>query len=218
MPFDRRWAVAHDGADPGVVGHEWASCANFSRGAKAPQLMAITAQTDETAGTLTLRHPERDDLTFDPDRDAEAFLDWVRPLMPEDRARSTRIVRALAQGMTDTNFASLSIINLASGADLGARMEQDLSPLRWRANIHLDGAAPWAERDWIGRTLRIGDVQLDLREAITRCRATEANPETGKRDAKTLGALEALGHQEFGLYGVVTAGGEIAVGDKAEIV
>ncbi|MFX0545133.1 MOSC domain-containing protein [Roseovarius sp. S1116L3] len=218
LPWDRRWAVAHDAAAPEADGRGWAPCNNFSRGAKAPQLMAISASTDEAAGTVTLRHPQREDLTFDPDTDAAAFLNWVRPLMPEDRAQSAGIVRAPDQGMTDSEFASISIVNLASGRDLAARLGQELSPLRWRANIHLDGLAPWAERAWVGRTLRIGTTELELREAIIRCRATTANPATGERDADTLGALKELGHQEFGLYGVVTRDGEIAVGDKAELL
>jgi len=218
LPWDRRWAVAHTDAQPEADGRAWAPCQNFSRGAKAPQLMAISATSDEDAGTVTLHHPGRDDLTFDPDREAEAFLQWVRPLMPDDRAQSARIIRAPDQGMTDSAFASVSIINLSSGADLGARMGQDLSSLRWRANIHLDGLEPWAECDWIGRTLRIGEAELELREQITRCRATVANPATGIRDADTLGALKKRGHQEFGLYGVVTRSGQISVGDVAEVI
>jgi hypothetical protein len=218
LPWDRRWAVAHEGASAEADGSAWAPCQNFSRGAKAPQLMAIAATSDEAAGTVTLSHPQRPDLTFHPDTEEAAFLDWVRPLMPADRAQSARIVRAPDLGMTDSAFASISIVNLASGTDLSARLGQDLSSLRWRANIHLDGPAPWAERGWIGRTLRIGAAELEIREHIVRCRATTANPATGERDADTLGALKQLGHQEFGLYGVVTRSGEIAVGDSAEVL
>ena len=84
MPFDRRWAVAHDQST--ADGSAWAACANFSRGSKAPQLMAISAQLDETTGILTLTHPDRPDLSFDPDTQADQFLEWVRPLVPQDRA------------------------------------------------------------------------------------------------------------------------------------
>lgn len=217
MPWDRRWAVAHEAAR--TDGSAWAPCANFSRAAKVPELMAITATSDEAAGTVTLSHPRRPDLTFDPDADSAAFLEWVRPLMPADRAQSTRIVRAPDRGMTDTDFPSISLINLASHADVCARMDQDLSPLRWRANIHIDGLAPWAERAWIGRSLRIGTARIELREHIVRCMATAANPATGQRDADTLGALNIhFGHQEFGVYGVVTEGGEIAVDDLIEVI
>ena len=83
-----------------------------------------------------------------------------------------------------------------------------LSNDRWRGNIWLDGPAAWDEFDWIGRTLRIGTAELEVRERITRCMATTANPDTGQRDADTLGALQSgWNHRDFGVYGVVTQGG-----------
>lgn len=217
LPWDRRWAVAHSEAK--TDGSAWAACQNFSRGAKAPQLMAITVISDEAAGMVTLSHPQRPDITFDPDGDASAFLDWVRPLMPQNRAQAARILRVPGRGMTDSPFPSISILNSASNRDLAARMGQDLSPERWRGNILLDGLAPWAERDWIGKTLRIGTAELEVREHIVRCLATAANPATGERDADTLGALKAaFDHQEFGIYAVVTQSGEAVIGDTVEVL
>ncbi|QYX56725.1 MOSC domain-containing protein [Roseovarius sp. SCSIO 43702] len=216
MPWDRRWAVTHEGAK--TDGSEWAPCANFSRGAKVPALMAISSVSDETAGTVTLSHPDRPDLTFDPDTDARAFLDWVRPLMPEDRAQSTGLVRAPDRGMTDTDFPSISLINMASNADLAMHLGESLSPLRWRGNILFEGALPWDEEKWIGQTLAIGDARLQVREPIVRCLATAANPDTGERDRDTLGGLDRLrGRQEFGIYAEVTQGGTISVGDRIEL-
>lgn len=57
MPWDRRWAVAHEMAK--TDGTAWAPSAEFSRGAKVAALMAIAATVDETAGTVTLTHPDR---------------------------------------------------------------------------------------------------------------------------------------------------------------
>lgn len=217
MPWDRRWAVAHGAAQ--TDGNGWAPCVNFSRAAKVAQLMAIMATSDEVTGTVTLTHPDRPDITFDPDADSAAFLDWVRPLMPADRAQSTAIVRAPDRGMTDTDYPSISLLNMASHADVCAKMGQDLSPQRWRGNIHLEGLNPWAECDWIGRSLRIGTARIELREPIVRCMATAANPATGQRDADTLGALKThYDHQEFGVYGVVTHGGTVTVGDRVEVI
>jgi len=217
MPWDRRWAVTHEATQ--ADGSEWAPCANFSRGAKVPALMAITSRTDETMGTVTLSHPDRPDLHFDPETEAQAFLDWMRPLMPETRAQSTGIVRAPDRGMTDSEFPSLSLINLASNADLAMFLGTDLSPQRWRGNIIFDGALPWVEDGWIGHTLTIGTAQLLVREPIIRCRATTANPDTGARDLDTLGALDRLrGKQEFGIYAEVTRAGTVAVGDTIEPV
>jgi hypothetical protein len=48
-------------------------------------------------------------------------------------------------------------------------------------------------------------------EPIGRCRATEANPETGRRDAPTLAALEdGWGHTRFGVYAMVRKGGSMS--------
>jgi hypothetical protein len=213
LPWDRHWAVAHDAAR---LTEGWNPCVNFARGAKAPALMAISSKLDEATGVVTLFHPERGEISFAPDQeqDLPRFLDWVGPLNPPDRAQPARIVSA-GRGMTDSDFPSVSIGSLASLADLSARMGQDLSPHRFRANLWLDGAAPWAEFDRIGQTMRIGAAVLQIKERITRCKATTVDPVTGRPDADTLGALEqAFGHQDFGVYAVVIEGGPIAVGDE----
>lgn len=217
MPWDRRWAVAHELAK--ADNSAWSPCAEFSRGAKAASLMAIDAQSDPQAGTVTLSHPDRPDLTFDPDGQAQAFLDWVRPLMPVNRAQSTRLVRVPGRGMTDTDYPSVSLLNLASNDAITQAMDQDISPLRWRGNIHLSGLPAWAEFDWIGHTLRIGEAEVQVREPIKRCMATTANPATGQRDADTLGTLNTrFGHQNFGVYAEVVKSGDIATGDTIEVL
>lgn len=217
LPWDRRWAVAHEVSK--ADGSKWVPCANFSRGAKAPGLMAVSARSDIAANTVTLSHPDLPDFCFEPDDDVAGFLDWVRPLMPPDRAASARLVRVPGRGMTDTDFPSISLNSLASHRALEGRLGRGLSPLRWRGNILFDGGAPWEEFDWIGRTVRIGGAELEVRERIGRCLATAANPETGQRDTDTLGLLEeGWNHTDFGVYAVVTKSGQIAIDDTIEVL
>lgn len=217
MPWDRRWAVAHEMAR--TDGTEWTPCTEFSRGSKVAALMAIDAKADEAENSVTLSHPKRPDLTFNPDGDINAFLDWVRPLMPENRAQSARIVRVEGRGMTDSDYPSISLINLQSHADLSEKMGLDLSVLRWRCNIHMTGIQAWEEMEWVGKTVQIGSAELSIREPIERCMATVANPKTGERDADTLGTLNTnYGHQDFGIYGIVTKSGEVAVGDAIRLL
>lgn len=216
LPWDRHWAVAHDAAR---LGPGWNPCANFARGAKAPALMAVTSSLDVAAGTVTLRHPDWGEIVFNPDAPADLprFLDWVTPLNPPSRAQPVGIVSA-GRGMTDSEFPSVSILSLASLRDLSARMGHDLSVHRWRGNLWLDGAEPFAEFDWIGRHLTIGTAVLRIEERITRCTATAVDPETGHPAANTLAGLQAAyGHQDFGVYGVVIESGPIALGDRWSI-
>ncbi|MSU91605.1 MOSC domain-containing protein [Rhodobacteraceae bacterium 2CG4] len=214
LPWDRVWALAHEAAK--LTGG-WVPCANFIRVTKSPRLMAITARTDEDTGRITLTHPDRPQITVDPDTDSDALVDWVRPLTDAARAAPSHIVRA-GVGMTDSPYPSISVLNSASLAALSGRAGKPLNPRRFRGNLLLDGAAPWAEFDWIGRTLRIGEAELEVRERITRCLATHVDPETGARDTDVLGTLRGgWDHADFGVYAVVTRGGVIARGDEVNL-
>lgn len=216
MPWDRVWAVAHEASK--ADGTSWVPCANFSRVSKAPALMAITATLDEASEILTLSHPSQPDLQFAPDRDETAFLDWVRLLMPQDRAASARIIRVPGRGMTDSDFPSVTLCNLASHRAVEQRIGHPLSINRWRGNIWFDGVPTWEEFDWMDRHVQIGSVVFQVRERTDRCLATTANPETGIRDADTLGALEHWGHSDFSVRAEVIQDGEIVVSDPVQVL
>jgi len=210
IPLDREWAVAHEAAK--LNGESWVPCANFSRGAKTSALMAIKARTGD--GVITVSHPDLADLTFDPDCDNRIFLEWIAPLVDPSRAAPTGIVRAADRGFTDTEFPSISLLGMASHRAVEQKVGRPLSHLRWRGNLWIDGLAPWEEFDMIGRELTLGTARFAVEERITRCRATMANPETGKIDIDTLGALEdGWGHRDFGVYLSCVAPGHVAVGD-----
>ncbi len=217
LPFDRHWAVAHEAATlmPG-----WNACMNFTRGAKTPTLQAIDAQFDEAAGQITLTHPLCPPLTFAPEtpQGQADFLNWVAPLMAGGRAQPVKLVSA-GRGMTDTDFESISILNMASNRALGQRLGLDLGLDRWRANLWLDGLAPWEEFELVGKDLQIGEARLKVIEPIGRCRATMVDCATGRIDVNTLDALEdGYGHTNFGVYAVVTQSGTVRAGDVAQVM
>lgn len=214
LPCDRVWAVAHERSK--LEGDGWLHKVNFLRGVTDPSLMAAASSYDEAAGIMTVDHPSAGQVAFDPDNDPEPFLDWVNGIWSADLPAPTALHRAKNVHLTDVPDPWISIASLSSNRALGQRMGQELSPDRWRANLWIDGTAPWEEKEWSGKTLRIGEVTLKVAREITRCKATMANPETGRRDADTLGALADLGHQEFGLYAEVVEGGQIRVGDRVE--
>lgn len=218
MPYDRRWAVT-SGASRYQGG--WDECHAFMIGTRNPALAAMTATLDEESQTVHLQHPALPDISIQPDdpQSAAAFITWVTPLTPPGRAAPHAIVTAGQRGMTDTKYPSVSIMNTASHAAVADQLGKPLEPERWRGNIWLDGLPPWAEWDWIGRDIRIGAVTLRIQERIARCAHTAASPETGLRDADTLGALrDGWTHTDFGVYAAVMTGGRIALGDELEVL
>lgn len=215
MPFDRLWAVFHERAK--LSGGGWEKKVNFLRGVTDPGLMAVTAHLDEATGEITATHPAAGEIRFHPETDPEPFISWIDGIWSSDLPAPKGLYRAARVHLTDVPDAWISVGFLSSNRALGQRMGQELSPDRWRANLWIEGTPPWAEKAWEGETIRIGDVTLRVACEITRCKATMANPTTGRRDADTLGALADLGHQEFGLYAEVVDGGTIRVGDRVEI-
>lgn len=220
MPWDRVWAIAdaRNRLEPGTT--DWAACANFSRGAKSPRLMAIRAEVDEALGRVRLRHPDASPIDVDPDdpEDARALVAWAAALVSAERQAPAFVVRA-DRGMTDSHYPTLSLLNRASLAALGERVGRPLAEERFRGNLWLEGLGPFEEFDLVGRDLDLGGVRVHVTERITRCKATTVDPETGIPDADTLGALrEGWGHQDFGVYVTVTEGGRLAVGDDATLL
>jgi uncharacterized protein YcbX len=213
LPMDRAWAVLEEG---GESGEGWRTCRNFVRGAKGPSLMAITARVE--GNVIHFSHPDRPDLALDPEAEgaSAALTRWLAPIYPADRRPPAALIRSPEMGMSDAPFASVAILNEASLRALSQKIGQPLDPRRFRGNLWLDGLAPWEEFDLVGKRLAIGQAELDIVEPIGRCRATEANPDTGRRDANTLAALEdGWGHTQFGVYAMVRRGGRVAVGDQA---
>ena len=183
----------------------------------APRLAQVRAIT-EPDGRLTLSHPDRPTLSLAPAKDGPALIAWVRPLWPDTAPAPRTLVAAPPQGMGDNGRAELAILNLASLRALSDVIGQPLEIERFRGNLILDGLAPWEEFDWIGKSLCIGAVTLDVTARIERCRATEANPKTGLRDVQPVRALHTRWrHRDFGVYARVETGGMVARDNKVSL-
>lgn len=220
LPWDRRWAVAHERSCFDVDRPRWQPCHEFSIGSKKPRLQAIRCFTDPSFRSITLSHPDKPDITFDPDDNDGAceFIQWVMPISNGGQYLPARVVRA-ASAMTDTDYPSVSLINLATHRVVEDQLGQEISPLRWRGNFLIDGFDPWQEEGWYGKRLAFGDAILEVMEPIRRCNATMSNPDTGEKDANTLAALrEGFGHQNCGVYAVVLKSGLVQQGDQIEVL
>ncbi len=112
----------------------------------------------------------------------------------------------------------VSIINLASVAELENAAGAPVHPLRFRGNLYVEGWPAWREFDLMGSEIAVGpSARLKVVKRIVRCAATEVDPDTGIRDLpvpRTL--MDTYGHADCGVYAEVIEGGPIATGDAVD--
>jgi uncharacterized protein YcbX len=122
-----------------------------------------------------------------------------------------------------TGFADgypLLLIGQASLDDLNDRLASPLPMTRFRPNLVVTGATPFAEDDW--RELRVGGVPMRIVKPCARCVIVDTDPETGARDTeplRTLATFRRVGKEVmFGQNVVHDALGSLALGDRIEVL
>ena len=88
---------------------------------------------------------------------------------------------------------------------------------RLRPNIVVAGLGGLAEREWVGRRLRIGSVELMARELCERCVMTTIDPDTLEVRPDVLRRINSEFGGYAGVYCEVAVPGEIAVGDPVAV-
>lgn len=220
LPGDRVWAVIHANSPVDPVAPEWAASRAFVIGTDVLPLVAIRAQT-LADGRITLHHPDLADITLDMTQKADQarLIAWTAPLMETGRPAATAVIRLASQGVFDTPFPSISLNNTASLAELSAVAGHNLDMRRFRGNFWFSDLPAWQEHDWIGRKVRFGTAHLLIRAPVQRCAATTVNPQSGTPDVETPYLLRKhWGHRDFGVYAQVIKSGEVALGDRLELI
>jgi uncharacterized protein len=125
-----------------------------------------------------------------------------------------------------TSFADGYPVLLTSASsldELNQRLPTDIEMLRFRPNLVISGATPWAEDTW--KVFRIGDVTFRVAKPCARCIVTTRDPDTGEqRDPreplKTLAKFHraANGGIIFGQNLIPDTVGSIRVGDTVEVI
>jgi uncharacterized protein YcbX len=218
VPGDRRYAIARGGTRWDDARPQWLRKESFVMLMRAGDeaLAALGCGYTENGQVLVFAAPGgetvRADLRTATGRSAASrALDAFLGAHPDG---GVRVVAAGPLSLTDIPQNGLSIINRASVDDFARRIGRDVHPLRFRANLYLGGVPAWAERDWIGREVRIGAVTVKIAAHIERCNATRVDPVTAIRDLDTLRLLrDEYGHIELGVYADVVTDGELRVGD-----
>jgi len=220
LPHDRRLAIAHGAVRFDRDAPQWLPKTDFFMLMRDEKLALLRARFDPEASKLTIERAGRPVVSADPTQLLGRTLlsEFFSGFLAGATRGAPKLLEAAGHMFSDSPKKLVSIINLASVRDLERVVRRPVDPLRFRANLYIDGAEPWQEAAWSGATLRIGDAALRVEAPIGRCAATNVDPQTGERDLNIPRALQAgFGHARMGVYATVTEGGGLAVGDAVAL-
>ena len=220
-------------ADTEAPDEEWTPKAGMLILMNTPGLARLQVQFDDTADRLRIGLPGGvvvDEALDDDGREriAAALAEYAASL-PENPLRDhpERLpLRIVGDGRTPRyHDARAGEVTLHSRESLAALADvlgdPDLSELRFRSNIAVEGLAPWEELDWVERRVRIGGVRFEVSRGKGRCLATHANPRTGERDHQIMTTLTHAFGQNRPTFAVslrVVDPGVVRLGDEVEVV
>lgn len=220
LPHDRRFAIAHGSAQFDREAPKWLAKTNFFMLMRDEKLAQLHASFNTETGKLTIERAGRPVVIADPTDllgrtlIAEFFSGFLAGSAPG----APKLLEAEGHMFSDTQEKLVSIVNLASLRDLERVLRKPVHPLRFRANIYIDGAEPWQEFAWTGSKVRIGAAGLEVRAPIERCGATNVDPESAERDLNIPRVLQlGFRHARMGVYAAVTEAGELAKGDSLTV-
>lgn len=136
-------------------------------------------------------------------------------------------LKVVGDGVTpryhDSKAGQVTLHGRASLHALATALDKvELSELRFRSNIAVEGLQAWEEQGWVGRKIRVGTVEFDVVKPKLRCLATHANPKTGERDLPVLTTLTKVIGQEKPTFAVAMQiggrPGKIRVGDEIKVL
>jgi uncharacterized protein YcbX len=217
FPFDRVWAVENgpSGFDPEAPA--FVPKQKFTVLASIPRVAAARTRYHEADGVF---HADAEGLApfagrLDEPAGREAFAAWLGELLGEEARGPLRVLPAPAtHRFTDHPQGQVSLINLASVRDLSRRMGVEVDPLRFRANLYVEGWPAWIENGWEGETLGLGGIAARMLKPVVRCAATHVNLQTAERDLEITKALfDNYGNLHCGIYLQVTTAGRVGLGD-----
>ena len=221
VPFDRMYAIENGpiGFDP--ANPKYFPKIRFLMLMKNARLAELRTKFDDASHVLTVRYENREaakgDLRTPEGRAAiEAFF---AEFCADELRGPPKVLQGHGHSFSDVAKKVVSIINLASVAELENATGAPVDPLRFRGNLHVEGWPAWREFDLLNQVIAIGpSVRVKVVKRIVRCAATEVDPATGIRDLpipRTI--MDTYGHMDCGVYAEVIEGGPIAVGDSVRV-
>jgi uncharacterized protein YcbX len=220
VPFDRAYAIENGPGRFDPLSPRHLPKINFLMLMRNERLATLHTSFDDATQTLTILRDgnqiAKGQLSTTIGR--QLIEQFLSSYFAKELRGAPRIVSAAGHSFSDVPMQCLHIVNLASLRELERTTGRTVHPLRFRANIYIDGIPAWQEFEWIDKTLRVGTAELNVLSRTERCDATNVDPSSAERDMSIPSALQRQwNHRDFGIYAKVAVSGSIAEGDHLSV-
>ncbi len=220
LPFDRAYAIENGQGRFDRLNPRHLPKINFLMLMRDERLATLRSSFDDETQTLTIFRDggqvAKGQLSTPIGR--QIIQQFLSSYFKSELRGPPKIVTALGHSFSDVPAKCLHIVNLASLRDLERVAGRTLDPLRFRANLYIDGIEAWSEFGWLDKSLTIANAELTVFARTERCEATNVNPQTGDRDGSVPAWLRRQwGHSDFGVYAKVNSAGQISVNNTVKV-
>lgn len=131
----------------------------------------------------------------------------------------------LKHGIFDEACISVISLGTVHGVERESGREVDLRRFRPNVVIETHNVEPFAENEWVGRTLMFaeGNRGADAMAAIgvtmkdERCVMVNLDPDTAQKDSEVMKTVVRMNNNYAGVYGTVVRAGELRVGQAVTL-
>src|SRR5579862_7953334 len=160
FPCDRIYAVEDgpSGFDPAAPA--FVPKISFTVLARQAEVARARTAYDEASGVLRVEADglEPIEARLVDEEGRRAFAAWLARLLGPAAEGPLKVVSAPGHRFTDHPEGHVSIINLESVRDLERRTGWRIDPLRFRANLYVDGWPAWVENEAVGGAVQLGSA------------------------------------------------------------
>ena len=227
---DRLYAFTSDAAEaafPWLTGREQRKMVLYTPRFRHPDRAKLPPNMTEAIGSdpaLTPLYGSEEGLALDIETPDGAVLAIDDPALHDHLNEGIGRKHGLTLQRSDramTDCRPLSLCSLATVNQLAAESGRAIDKRQFRANTYLDleGGKGFAENDFIGKRLKIGEqAVVTVLERDPRCAMITLNPDSAERAPAILTHVSKVHEGYTGVYAAVLVEGVMKSGDKVELL
>ena len=220
LPGDRRYAFSSGSLKAAQIGDGvWLKKAHFLQLMQVESLAALRCRLDGEIITIHGAGMNHFEGNLAIPNDLARCQKFIANFLQLPDPAMLRIHKIDNGAYTDQPEPLISIGGNASLAAFAAATRTEPDARRFRLNIILTTVTAFAENQWVGAKLQMGEAVIEIMDNVERCAAINVDPTSARRQTDHLATMrQDFGHSYLGVFGRVIVSGAVQCGDKVNVI